>query len=68
MNKIANFAINMLQRNPQFANNPQAQKLMEIIQNGDSQQGEKMAENLCETYGMTKDQALTEAKKFFGIK
>lgn len=68
MNQIANFAINMLQRDPRFANNPQARKLMEIIQNGDSQQGEKMAENLCETYGMTKDQALTEAKKFFGIK
>lgn len=68
MNQIANFAINMLQHDPRFANNPQAQKLMEIIQNGDSQQGEKMAENLCETYGMTKDQALTEAKKFFGIK
>ena len=68
MNQIANVAINMLQRNPRFANNPQAQKLMEIIQNGDNQQGEKMAENLCETYGMTKDQALTEAKKFFGIK
>lgn len=68
MNQIANFAINMLQNDPRFANNPQAQKLMEIIQNGDSQQGEKMAENLCETYGMTKDQALTEAKKFFGIK
>lgn len=68
MNQIANFAINLLQRNPQFSNNPQAQKLMEIIQNGDNQQGEKMAENLCETYGMTKDQALTEAKKFFGIK
>lgn len=68
MNQIANFAINLLQRNPRVANNPQAQKLMEIIQNGDNQQGEKMAENLCETYGMTKDQALTEAKKFFGIK
>lgn len=68
MNQIANFAMNLLQRNPRVANNPQAQKLMEIIQNGDSQQGEKMAENLCETYGMSKDQALTEAKKFFGIK
>lgn len=68
MNQIANFAMNLLQRNPRVANNPQAQKLMEIIQNGDNQQGEKMAENLCETYGMTKDQALTEAKKFFGIK
>lgn len=68
MNQIANFAMNLLQRNPRMANNPQAQKLMEIIQKGDNRQGEKMAENLCETYGMTKDQAIAEAKKFFGIK
>ena len=68
MNQIANFAINLLQKNPNMANNPQAQQLRKIIQNGDAAQGEKMAENLCETYGMTKDQALTEAKKFFGIK
>ena len=68
MNQIANFAMNLLQRNPNMANNPQAQQLLQMIQNGDSAQGEKMAENLCETYGMTKDQALAEAKKFFGIK
>lgn len=68
MNQIANFAINLLQKNPNMVNNPQAQQLLKMIQNGDSAQGEKMAENLCETYGMTKDQALTEAKKFFGIK
>lgn len=68
MNQIANFAMNLLQRNPNMANNPRAQQLLQMIQNGDSAQGEKMAENLCETYGMTKDQALTEAKKFFGIK
>lgn len=68
MNKIANFAMNILMKNPNVANNPQAQQLIQMIQNGDSAHGEKMAENLCETYGMTKDQALTEAKKFFGIK
>lgn len=68
MNQIANFAMNILMKNPNVANNPQAQQLIQMIQNGDSAQGEKMAENLCETYGMTKDQALTEAKKFFGIK
>ena len=68
MNFLANFAMNILQRNPRVSANPQAQQLMQIIQTGDNEQGQRMAENLCCTYGMTRDQALTEAKKFFGIK
>lgn len=61
------FSMNMLQRNPQVMNNPQAQGLMEIIQSGDAAKGKQMAENLCKTYGVTPDQALEEARKFFHI-
>lgn len=61
------FAMNMLQRNPQVMNNPQAQGLMEVIQSGDATKGKQMAENLCKTYGVTPDQALEEARKFFYI-
>lgn len=61
------FAMNMLQRNPQVMNNPQAQGLMEVIQSGDANKGKRMAENLCKTYGVTPDQALEEARKFFHI-
>ncbi len=65
---IMDFAMGMISRNPKVANNPRAQQLISVIQNGDSDQGEKIAENLCQTYGVTKEQALDDAKKFFGIR
>lgn len=68
MNKLANFALNQLQSNPQFANNPQAQALMSAIQNGDSAKGEEIARNICKTMGMSEQEALAQAKQFFGIK
>lgn len=61
------FAMSMLQRNPQVMNNTQAQGLMQVIQSGDAAKGQQMAENLCKTYGVTPDQALQEARKFFHI-
>ena len=66
-NKMIQFAMNLINRNPQVANNPMAQELIGVIQNGSEQQGETMAENLCKSYGVTKEQALADAKKFFGI-
>lgn len=36
------FAINMLNQNPQVANNPRAQELLQVIQNGDSAKGEQI--------------------------
>lgn len=61
------FALSMLQWNPQLKNNPQAQGLINVIQSGDSEQGERFAENLCKTYGVSKEQALEDARKFFHI-
>ena len=34
---------------------------------GDAAKGQQMAENLCKTYGVTPDQALEQACKFFHI-
>lgn len=47
------FALNMIQRNPQIANNPRAQDMIKVIQSGDSARGQQLAENLCQTYGVT---------------
>lgn len=60
-------ALNLISRNPAVANNPQAQNLISVIQNGDSKKGEEIARNLCNTYGVTPEQALTQAKNFFGF-
>lgn len=60
-------AMSLLSKNPQIANNPNAQELLQVIQNGDSQRGQQIADNLCSTYGVTKEQAIRDAKNFFNI-
>lgn len=66
-NNMIQFAMNLINRNPRVANNPMAQQLIGVIQNGSNQQGETIAENLCRSYGVTKEKALEDAKNFFGI-
>lgn len=57
-----------LTANPAIADNPQARTYIDVLQSGDAQRGEEIANNLLETYGMTKDQALAQAKQFFHIR
>lgn len=64
----AKFAMQMIQNNPQVMNNPMAKQYLEIIQNRDSAKGQEVANNILKTYGMTKDQAMSQAFKFFGIR
>ena len=66
-NPIMNFAMAMINKNPAIQNNPQAQELINVIQNNDSARGEQIATNLCNTYGVTKEQAIAQAKKYFGL-
>lgn len=67
MMNIQQLAMNLIRNNPNVANNPQAQEMLKVIQNGDSQRGQMIAENLCKTYGITKEDALSKAKQFFHI-
>jgi len=64
---LRTFALNLLSRSPRVANNPNAQSMIQIIQNGDSEQGELVARNLCQTYGVSQDQAVAQARQFFHI-
>lgn len=66
-NAIMNFAMNAIAKNPQLANNPQAQELINVIKSGDSTKGEQIARNICQSYGVTPEQALDRATGFFGI-
>ena len=61
------FAINMLNRNPNVANNPTAQQYMQVIQNGDSKLGSEIAQNISNAYGVSPQEALNLAKKKFGL-
>lgn len=66
-NAIMNFAMNAIAKNPQLASNPQAQELINVIKSGDAIKGEQIARNICQSYGVTPEQALDKATGFFGI-
>lgn len=67
MLNLQQLAMTLLAKNPNIANNPRAQEMLQTIQNGDSQKGSEIAKNLCATYGTTPEQAVDSAKKFFNI-
>lgn len=67
MTNMRDFALNLIGRNPQIANNPNAKELLNVIQNGDQAKGTQIAQNLCNTYGVTPEQAVNQAKNFFNI-
>lgn len=67
MFNVQQLAMVLLQRNPAVANNPRAQELIRVIQSGDEKRGAEIASNLCETYGTTKEEALQQAIKYFGL-
>jgi len=54
----------MLQRNPQIQNNPQIAEMMRVIQSGDTVRGSQLADNICKTYGLTRDQAFNQAQNW----
>lgn len=67
MNKIEQFALNMLNQNPQMRNNPLAQEFISVLQSGNAQRGEEIANNLCQTYGVNRDQAIQQARNYFHL-
>lgn len=57
----------LIASNPSIQKNPQAQEYLQVIQNGDNRRGEQIANNICQSYGVTPQQALQNAKAFFHI-
>lgn len=60
-------AMNLISQNPSISSNPQAKELLDIISSGDSARGEQMANNILASYGITKEQGISDAKRFFGF-
>lgn len=59
------FAMNVLRQNPSIAQNQRNQDLLQVIRSGDNTRGQRIAENLCKTYGVTPQQAVDMATNFF---
>lgn len=60
------FAQRMIQSNQdKIPNAPWAKSAINAIMNGDANTGARIAENLCNSNGVTKEQALKSAAEFF---
>lgn len=67
VNDMRGFALSLIERNPRIAGNPQAQEMLDAIRRNDEQAGRRIAGNLCKTYGVTEEQAVEQARRFFRI-
>ena len=65
MNNLKDFALGIIGSNPQIAQNPNAQQMIDVIKRGDAQKGQQIAKNLCDTYGIEPEQAIQQARSFF---
>lgn len=64
---LAQMAMNKISSDPNLQKNPQARAFMDIMQRGDVSQGQQMARNLCQSFGVSEQEALQQAKSFFRI-
>lgn len=65
-NPLLYFAQKMIRSNQnRIPNTPWAQAAVNAIMNGDANTGKQIAQNLCNSNGVTKEQALQQAGRFF---
>lgn len=55
---IQQMAMKILKENPNIANNPNAQSMINVIQSGDEKKGQEIAENICKSMGVSKEDAV----------
>lgn len=48
-------------------NNPMAMGMLDVIESGDASKGEQMADNICKSMGISRDEAISQARRYFGI-
>ncbi len=61
------FLLNKALNDPRIANNPQAKEWLKVIQTNDSTKGEQIAQNILNSYGLSKDEAMKQAMAFFNL-
>lgn len=56
-------AAQILQMNPTIQENPIGQQFAQILQSGNQKAGEELANNIINSYGLSKDQAIQQASQ-----
>lgn len=64
---LKQIAIEALKRRQDIANTPQGQQFLQILQSGDDAKGQQMAQNICQSYGMSEEDAVNKVRQFFNI-
>lgn len=67
MNNLQDMAMRMIMSSPQVKNNPMAKEYINVIASGDSTKGEQIANNICSSYGVRREDAVKQARDFFKI-
>lgn len=67
MPDLKQFAIKMIQSNPAVASTPLGQQALQIFQSGDSTKGAEMANNIMNSYGLSKEQAMKDISQTLNI-
>lgn len=76
MNNPGTMLMNMIMNNPQMMQkinaNARTKEMFEILQAGDAKRGEELANNLLNTYGLNRNQAVNQASQglqnMFGVR
>lgn len=64
---ILGYAQNAINNTPQVRDNPEYAEMIAVIQNGDAQAGQRMANQILQKYGVSKGQGIAKAFQFFGL-
>ena len=65
---LQQFAMKMIENNPQVKNNPRMKDMVDVIMSGDQKRGEEIAMNLCNTYGCSREDAINKATNYFNLR
>lgn len=68
MNNIMQNLVSVAMNNPQVKNSPLAKEGLGAIFSNDNRKGEEIANNILASYGLTKEQGVEQAKRYFNIK
>ena len=62
MLNLKEYALNLLMNSPRCKNNQMAQNFIRVLQTGNDAEGEEMANNILQSMGMTKEDALKKIR------
>lgn len=57
--------ISQLENNPNITNNPQAMHVLDVVRSGNAEEGRRLAQELCQNYGVQMQDAAQQARNFF---